>query len=171
MSRAMVKRSNAAAGNGMLRAEWVGYAACGWALVFSFMHLYWGIEAATAGTVTVPGWTTTAPRGSSIDWVLYGGILCVVGVLVALLRFRGERLTRRMQLSAVGAVCAAMTAYVAYTFSVNGFMWLIVPGVLCAVGAVIALALIQAWGRAMPCEAARASSTLCFGWRASYHAV
>jgi hypothetical protein len=70
-----------------------------------------------------------------------------MSVLIALLRFRGERMPRWMQRGVVGTACAAMTAYVIYTFTANGFQWLIAPGVLCAVGAVMALALIQPWGR------------------------
>ena len=133
------------------RARWIGYAACGWALVFSLMHLYWGIEGSTAGRLTGPGGAIAAGgRGDSSAWVLYAGILCVMGILAALLRFRGERMPRWTSLGVVGVACAAMTAYVVYAFSVNGFMWLLASGVLCAVGAVIALALIQPWGRVIP---------------------
>jgi len=52
---------------------------------------------------------------------LYAGILCVMGVLVALLRFRSERMPRWMQRAVVGTACAAMTAYVVYAFAKNGF--------------------------------------------------
>jgi hypothetical protein len=132
------------------RARWIGYSACGWALLFSLVHLYWGIEVST-GRLTVPGGTATAADGGdSFAWALYAGILFVMGAIVALLRWRGERMPRRTRLGAVGAACAAMTAYVVYAFTVNGFMWLLAPGVLCAGGAVIALALIQPWGRAIP---------------------
>jgi Protein of unknown function (DUF3995) len=130
--------------------RWIGYAACGWALLFSLVHLYWGIEIST-GQLTVPGGAVTAASGvSSLAWALYAGILCVMGAIVALLRFRGERMLRRTRLGVVGVACAAMAAYVVYAFTVNGFMWLLAPGVLFAVGAVIALALIQPWGRAIP---------------------
>lgn len=148
----MVNISGASAAGKRTRwALWIGYAAFGWALLFSLVHLYWGIEAATTGRLTVPGGTMSAlGRGDGFAWVLYAGILLVMGAIFALLRFRGERMPRRTQLGAVGVACATMTAYVVYTFIVNGFMWLIAPGVLCAVGAVIALALIQPWGRAIP---------------------
>jgi len=135
------------------RTRWalrIGYAACSWALLFALVHLYWGIEA-TTGRFTVPGGTTAAlGRGGSFAWALSAGIVCVVGAIVALLRFRGERMSRRMQLGAVGVACAAMTAYTIYAFTVNGFMWLLAAGVLFAAGAVIALALIQPWGRVIP---------------------
>jgi hypothetical protein len=144
----MVNRSGAsAAGKRTKWARWIGYAACGWALLFSLMHLYWGIEVST-GRLIVPGGDMAA--GGGVDgsaWALYAGILCVMGVLIALLRFRGERMPRWMQRGVVGTACAAMTAYVVYAFTANGFQWLIAPGVLCAVGAVMALALIQPWGR------------------------
>jgi hypothetical protein len=135
------------------RTRWairIGYAACGWALLFALVHLYWGIEVST-GQLTVPSGTATAEgRGHGFAWALYAGILCVMGVLIALLRFRGERMPRWMQIGVVGVACAAMTAYVVFTFTVNGFMWLIAPGVLFAVGSVIALTLIQPWGRVIP---------------------
>ena len=44
----------AAVSQRMLWARRIGYAACSWALVFSLLHLYRGIEVAT-GTLTVPG--------------------------------------------------------------------------------------------------------------------
>ena len=135
------------------RTRWVlriGYAACGWALLFALMHLYWGIEV-TTGRLTLPGGTATAVGGGdSFAWVLYASILCVMGAVFALFRFRGERMPRWTRLGVAGVACAAMTAYVIYTFSVNGFMWLLAPGVLCAVGAMIALALIQPWGLVIP---------------------
>jgi hypothetical protein len=133
------------------RTRSVGYTAFAWALLFSLMHLYWGIEASTTGRLTVPGGAITA--GGRVDgsaWVPYAVILCLMGVLVAVLRFRGERMTRRTQLAVVGAACTAMTAYVVYAFSANDFQWLIAPGVLCAAAAAIALALIQPWGRVIP---------------------
>jgi Protein of unknown function (DUF3995) len=135
------------------RAKWarrVGYAACAWALLFSLVHLYWGIEV-SAGRLTIPGGAIAA--GGRIDgsaWALYAGILSVMGVLVGLLRFRGERMPRWMQRGVVGTACAAMTTYVVYAFAVNGFQWLMAPGVLFAAGSVIALALIQPWGRVIP---------------------
>jgi hypothetical protein len=133
------------------RAKWSGYAACAWALIFALMHLYWGIEVATTGTLTVPDRTLTGlPRGNNFAWVIYIGILCVLGILVAFLRFRGERMSRRTQMSLVAVAAAALSAYVAYTFVVNGFLWLLAPGVLCAVGSIIALALIQPWGHIIP---------------------
>ena len=148
----MVNISGASAtGNRTRWARWVGYTAFAWALLFSLMHLYWGIEASTTGRLTVPGRAITA--GGRVDgsaWAAYAVILCIMGVLVALLRFRGERMTRRTQLAVVGAACTAMTAYVVYSFTANDFQWLIAPGVLCAAAAVIALALIQPWGRAIP---------------------
>jgi hypothetical protein len=55
-----------------------------------------------------------------------------------------------MRLGAVGVACAAMTAYVIYAFTVNGFVWLLAAGVLFAAGSVIGLALIQPWGRVIP---------------------
>lgn len=133
------------------RAKWFGYAACVWALIFALMHLYWGIEVATTGTLTVPDRTITAlPRGSTFAWAIYIGILCVLGILVAFLRFRGEQMARRTQISMVAVAAAALATYVTYTFIVNGFLWLLAPGVLCAVGSIIALALIQPWGRIIP---------------------
>jgi hypothetical protein len=147
----MTARSGASpAGKRARRARWIGYAACSWALLFSLVHLYWGIEVST-GRLTVPGGAISV--GGGLDgsaWVAYATILCVMGALVALLRFRGEGMTRRMRLGVVGVSCAAMTAYVAYAFTANGFQWLIAPGVLCAAGAVIALALIQPWGHVVP---------------------
>ena len=135
------------------RTRWairIGYAACGWALLFALVHLYWGVEVST-GRLTVPGETVTAVGGGhGFAWALYAGILSVMGVLIALLRLRGERMPRWTRLGAVGLACAAMTAYVVYTFTVNGFMWLLAPGVLFVVGSVIALALIQPWGRVIP---------------------
>jgi hypothetical protein len=89
-------------------------------------------------------------RVDSSAWVTYAGVLCVMGVLVALLRFRGEGMTHRTQLAVVGAACTAMTAYVVYAFTANDFQWLIASGVLCATAAAIALALIQPWGRVIP---------------------
>ncbi len=139
-----------AAGKRTRRARWTGYAAALWALVFSLMHLYWGIEASTTGRLTAGGSITVTDGAESSDWVAFVGILCVMGVIVALLRSRGERMPDRMRLGLVGTACAAMTAYVVYAFAANGFVWLIAPGVLLAVGAVIALALIQPWGRAIP---------------------
>jgi hypothetical protein len=115
------------------------------------MHLYWEIEASNTGRLTVPGGAIAAGgRLGGGTWVTYAGVLCVMGVLVALLRFRGEEMGRRTQLAVVGAACTAMTAYVVYAFTANGFQWLIAPGVLCAAAAVIALALIQPWGRVIP---------------------
>ena len=135
------------------RARWalrIGYSACGWALLFALVHLYWGIEVST-GRLIVPGGTATAVSGGhSFAWALYAGILSVMGLLITLLRFRGERMPRWTRLGAVGLACAVMTAYVVYAFTVNGFMWLIAPGALFAVGSVIALALIQPWGRVIP---------------------
>jgi hypothetical protein len=148
----MVNISGASAtGNRTRWARWVGYTAFAWALLFSLMHLYWGIEASTTGRLTVPGGAITA--GGRVDgsaWVAYAVILCIMGVLVALLRFRGEGMTRRTQLGVVGAASTAMTSYVVYAFSANDFQWLIAPSVLCAAAAVIALALIQPWGRVIP---------------------
>jgi hypothetical protein len=135
------------------RTRWArraGYAACAWALLFSLVHLYWGIEV-SARRLTVPGVAMAA--GGSVDgsaWALYAGILGVMAVLVGLLRFRGGRMPRRMQRGVVGTAWAAMTTYVAYAYAVNGFQWLIAPGVLFAAGSVIALALIQPWGRVIP---------------------
>ena len=161
----MVNISGASAtGNRTRGARWVGYTAFGWALLFSLMHLYWGIEASTTGRLTVPGGAITA--GGRVDgsaWVAYAVILCIMGVLVALLRFRGEGMTRRTQLAVVGSACTAMTAYVVYAFTANDFQWLIAPGVLCAAAAVIALALIQPWGASSPagCCSSSLGSVAC----------
>jgi len=139
-----------AAGKRTRWAIWIGYAACGWSLLFSLVHLYWGIKFST-GRPTLPGGAIAAGgRVGGSAWALYAGILCVMGVLVALLRFRSERMPRWMQRAVVGTACAAMTAYVVYAFAKNGFQWLIAPGVLFAAGSVIALALIQPWGRIIP---------------------
>ena len=147
----MVNISGApAAGKRTRWARRVGYSACAWALLFSLVHLYWGIEVST-GRLTVPGGAiATGGRVDGGAWALYAGILSVMGMLVGLLRFRGERMPRWMQRGVVGTACAAMTAYVVYAFAVNGFQWLIAPGVLFAAGSVIALALIQPWGRVIP---------------------
>jgi hypothetical protein len=147
----MVNISGApAAGKRTRWARRVGYSACAWALLFSLVHLYWGIEVST-GRLTVPGGAiATGGRVDGGAWALYAGILSVMGMLVGLLRFRGERMPRWLQRGVVGTACAAMTAYVVYAFAVNGFHWLIAPGVLFAAGSVIALALIQPWGRLIP---------------------
>lgn len=139
------------AGKRTRRAMRIGYAACGWALLFALLHLYWGIEIA-AGRLTLPGGATAAlgRGGSSLVWASSAGIVCVMGAVVGLLRFRGGRMSRRTRLGTVGVACAAMTAYVIYAFTVNGFMWLLAAGVLFAAGALIALALIQPWGRVIP---------------------
>jgi uncharacterized protein DUF3995 len=139
-----------AAGKRTRWARRIGYAACAWSLIFSLVHLYWGIEV-SAGRLTVPGGAIAV--GGRVDggaWALYAGILCVMGVLVGLFRFRGERIARWMQRGVVGTACAVMTAYVVYAFAVDGFQWLIAPGLLFAAGSVIALALIQPWGRVIP---------------------
>lgn len=146
-----MKSSGASAAGKRTRwARWIGYAACGWALIFSLVHLYWGIEVST-GRLTVPrGAMAAGGRVEGSAWVAYAGILCVMGGIVALLRFSADRMPRWIQRAVVGAACAAMTAYVVYAFTANGFQWLIAPGVLCAAGAVIALALIQRRGRVIP---------------------
>jgi hypothetical protein len=147
----MVPISGASAAGKRTRwARRIGYAACAWALLFSLLHLYWGIEVSTGRLTLSSGPTTALDRGDSLAWALYAGILCVMGVLFALLRFRSEGMPRWMQRGVVGAACAAMTAYVAYAFAADGFQWLIAPGVLFATGSVIALALIQPWGRVIP---------------------
>jgi len=131
------------------RTRWarrVGYAACAWSLLFSLVHLYWGIEV-SAGRLTVPGDAIAA--GGRVDggaWALYAGILGVMGVLVGLLRFRGERMPRWMQRGVVGTACAAMTAYVVYAFAVNGLQSLIAPGGRFGDRA----GAVQPWGRIIP---------------------
>lgn len=137
-------------------ATWVGYAACAWSLLFAIAHFYWGIEAATTGILTVPGGNIHLGNGPATGsgvifaWVVTVSILCVLGGLIGLFRLRGESMHRGMQLGATGVGMVAMTTYVVYSFTVNGFAWLVAPGVLCAFGAAIALSLIQPWGRFIP---------------------
>jgi hypothetical protein len=137
-------------------ATWVGYAACAWSLLFALAHFYWGIEAATTGILTVPGGNIHLGNGPATGsgvifaWVVTVGILCVLGGLIALFRMQSERMSRGMQVSATGVGVVTMTAYVVYSFTVNGFAWIIAPGTLCAFGAAIALSLIQPWGRFIP---------------------
>lgn len=137
-------------------APWVGYAACAWSLLFALAHFYWGVEAAATGILTVPGGNINLGNGPATGsgvifaWVVTVGILCVLGGLIALFRMRGERMSHGMQLSATGVGVVTMTAYVVYSFTVNGFAWIIAPGTLCAFGAAIALSLIQPWGRFIP---------------------
>jgi hypothetical protein len=135
-------------------ATWVGYAACAWSMLFALAHFYWGFEAATTGILTVPNGTINVGHGSGSEvifaWVVTVGILCVLGGLIALFCMRGESMSRNMRFWAVGLGVVTMTAYVGYSFIVNGFVWLIAPGVLCTFGAAISLALIQSWGRFIP---------------------
>lgn len=137
-------------------APWVGYAACAWSLLFALAHFYWGIEAATTGILTVPNGTINVGHGPATGsgvifaWVVTVGILGVLGGLIVLFCRRGESMSRSMRLCAVGVGVVTMTAYAGYSFIVNGFVWLIAPGVLCTFGAAISLALIQPWGRFIP---------------------
>lgn len=137
-------------------ATWVGYAACAWSALFALAHFYWGIEATTTGRLTVPNGTINVGRGPDTGsgmifaWVITISILCALGGLIVLFGTRGESMSRGMRLGATGVGVVAMTVYVSYSFTVNGFVWLIAPGVLCAFGAAISLALIQPWGRFIP---------------------
>lgn len=137
-------------------ATWVGYAACAWSLLFALAHFNWGIEAATTGILIVPNGNINVGHGLATGsgvifaWIMTVGILFVLGGLIALFRMQGERMSRGMRLCATGVGVVTMTAYVGYSFTVNGFVWLIAPGVLCTFGAAISLALIQPWGRFIP---------------------
>ncbi|GHO47011.1 hypothetical protein [Ktedonospora formicarum] len=137
-------------------ALWIGYAACAWSLLFAIAHFYWGIEAATTGILTVPTGNIPLESGPAVGsgvifaWVVTVGILCVLGGLIMLFCLQGDKMSRSMQLGATGVGIITMTAYVAYSFTVNGFVWIIAPGVLCMFGAAISLALVQPWGRFIP---------------------
>lgn len=138
------------------RAKWIGYTACTWASLFALMHFYWGVEASATGILTLPDrniklWDGPITGSKAIPaWIITIGMLCVLCGLIALFRTRGEKMSRNMQLSATGLGMVTMTAYVVYSMTVNGFVWLIAPGTICAFGAAIALALIQPWGRFIP---------------------
>ncbi|QBD75541.1 DUF3995 domain-containing protein [Ktedonosporobacter rubrisoli] len=138
--------------------RWLGYVTCIWSFLFAVMHFYWGIEMALTGKLTLPGMGLGAgarsvppPRDVSLSAIAATiAIMVILSVVVVLLRFRGPRMPRMLQFGIMGLGAVALTAYVVYSFIINGIIWVLACGVICAVGAVIALALIQAWGRIIP---------------------
>lgn len=138
----------------ILWTKWIGYVACAWGVLFALAHLYWGIEGSTTGFLTAFTGSIKAPSipgaEASFTWIIYAGIVCLLRVLVVWLRFWGEKMPRWMQLGAIAAAWVTMTAYVISSTITNGLAWMLASSALCAFGAVIALALIQPWGRLIP---------------------
>lgn len=135
-------------------AIWIGYAACAWGALFALAHLYWGIEGTATGVLTTFTGSIKAPSvpngGGSLAWIMFAGMLCILGMLVVWFRFWADRTPRWMQLSVIGGAWVTMTTYVVYSAIVNNLAWMLACSILCAFGAVIALALIQPWGRIIP---------------------
>jgi hypothetical protein len=127
-------------------ARWAALMMCAWSLLFAYLHFAAEAERAP---------DARAREGMEVDplaLVLCVSVLCLLCVVAALslLQSRSERFPRWfMQLATIGG-SALVAAYVVFSFVVNGFHWALAPGVLCIVGALVALALTQPWGRYLP---------------------
>jgi hypothetical protein len=119
---------------------------CAWSLLFAGLHF---ASAANWTPVTIEGQRIEADR---FAWLVCAGILCVIGTVAALALIQSRKQCfphSFMQASSLGGG-ALVVIYVLFSFLVNGFHWALAPGVLCVVGALVALALTQPWGQHVP---------------------
>lgn len=123
--------------------QWTGYAMCGWSLLFAVLHFADSIA-----------WTPVTNGSQRIEanwfaWLLCAGILCVVGVAstLALIQARQRAFPHWFMQANSLSGGGLVFLYVLFSFWIDGFHWALAPGVLCVVGAVVALALTQPWGR------------------------
>jgi hypothetical protein len=119
---------------------------CGWSLLFAALHF-----AAEAG-LTLLGEKQGGPQVDRVVWLLCAGTLGVIGVIVALALAQsrtGWLPHWLMSASSLGGA-ATLAIYVIASFVVNGAHWALAPGVLCVVGAMVALALTHPWGQHLP---------------------
>lgn len=114
-----------------------GYLMCGWSLVFALRHLTWAAEI----------------RPDALAWFLCAGMLCVMGTLAALavLQSRQQYFSRKLMLISSLSAGVLLVIYLIWSFVRQGADWVLAAGVLCAVGAFVALALVQSWGQQLPC--------------------
>jgi hypothetical protein len=119
---------------------------CGWSLLFAALHF-----------ASAVAWTPVVNEGQRIEadpfaWLLCAAILCVIGIVaaLALIQSRRQCFSRAFILASSLSGGALVIIYVIFSFLVNDFHWALAPGVLCVVGALVALALTQPWGQHLP---------------------
>jgi hypothetical protein len=126
--------------------RWAGYLMCAWSLLFAYLHFASEAKHTPA---------TRASQGMSVEplaWWLCIAILCVISIVaaLALIQSRAQRFPGWfMRATSLGG-SALVVIYVVFSFVVNGFHWALAPGVLCVVGALVALALTHPWGQHLP---------------------
>ena len=128
-------------------ARWSAYMMCAWAILFGALHFAWGA-----------GWTplidkSEGVRPDALAWQLCIGILGVITALTGLALIQSRRQVFPgwiMQIS--GLIGGILTfTYVMWSYFINTPpYWLLAVGVLCVVGALVPLALIQPWGQYIP---------------------
>lgn len=123
--------------------QWVAYGMCGWSLLFAILHF----AAATDSMTTLNESQRSAVNRAA--WLLCIGMLGVIGTVsaLALIQARTHTLPQWLMRTSVFSGSVLLLLYVLFSFWVDDFYWMLAPGVLCVVGAVVALALIQPWGR------------------------
>lgn len=127
-------------------ARWAGHLMCAWSLLFAYLHFASELQQSPA---------TRESQGMQVDplaWWLCIGTLCVIGTIaaLALIQSRAQCFPRWLMRAANLGGGALVIAYVLFSFFVNGFHWALAPGVLCVVGALVALALTHSWGQHLP---------------------
>ncbi len=101
--------------------NWAGYAACGWALLFAAVSIYWA-AGGTIGADTVGDRVTRLPGIVALLWAV--GAAKLVGALLALALVRSSaRLARRrLMLTIAWAAGAGMILYGGANLAVRGLM-------------------------------------------------
>ncbi|MCE7984451.1 MAG: DUF3995 domain-containing protein [Caldilinea sp. CFX5] len=126
--------------------RWLSYLMCGWSLLFAILHF------ASAINWTPPTNGSQRIQTDRFAWLLCIGILGVIGgvTALALIQERTHWFPRWFLSASSLSGSALVFVYVLFSFWVDGFHWALAPGVLCVVGAVVALALTQPWGQHLP---------------------
>lgn len=128
-------------------AKWSAYMMCTWAILFGALHFAWGA-----------GWTplidkSDSMRPDALAWQLCVAILGVIAILTGLALIQSRKQLFPYWLMRMSTVTggALVFIYVMWIYFINSPpYWLLSVGVLCVVGAPIALALTQPWGKHLP---------------------